>query len=144
MSNPTRPQLLSFLICDNVHVDPATRKYTLLGLFTGIQVMQFPATHGRMFIFISLSELSAGDHVQHLSLALPGQDPIYESEQTFQSAGPMQRIQLIHQLQRIEFPHAGDYDFMLEVDDEPILVHAFPVRSVQLPPGMKASGQPGG
>ena len=130
-----RPQLLSFLTCDNVHMDPMTRKYTLLGLFSGLQAVQFPMSHPRMFTFTSLTELPEGEHQQRLSLALPGQDPIFSTEQTFKVAGPLQRVQLINHLQNINFPHEGDFDFMLEIDEDPLLVISFPVRAIQLPPG---------
>ncbi|MGF1451918.1 MAG: hypothetical protein ACFB21_07595 [Opitutales bacterium] len=137
MAISNKPQLLSFLTCDNVHVDPGTRKHTLLGLFSGLQAMQFPMKHPNMFVFISLTELGEGEHKQRLSLALPGQEPLVEREQAFKVNSPLQRVQLINQLQNVEFPHSGDYDFMLEIDDEPVLVLTFPVREVQLPPGMK-------
>ncbi len=140
MANPSKPQLLSFLTCDGVHQDPSTRKYTLLGLFNGLQGVQFPMTHPRMFAFVNLSELREGEHQLRLSLALPGQEPVFMGEQTFHAAGPLQRVQHVIQMLNISFPHDGDYDFMLEIDDEVLLIVAFPVRALQMPPGVRLQG----
>lgn len=137
MSMTNNPQLLSFLTCDNIHVDPTTRKYTLLGLFSGLQAVRFPMTHPRMFVFVTLSDLSQGEHEQRLSLSLPGQEPLFSVEQKFQSNGPLQRIHLVNHLQNLKFEQDGDYGFMLEIDDEPILVTNFAVHALQMPPGMK-------
>ncbi len=141
MTFPSKPQLLSFITCDNIHVDPTTRKHTLLGLFSGIQVVQFPMVHPRMFVFITLSEVSQGEHSCRLSLALPGEEPLFEHEQQFKSGGPLQRIHLISQLQNMKFERDGDYGFMVEIDDDPILVTNFSVRAIQLPPGVQMPPQ---
>ena len=132
----SKPLVLSFLTCDNIHVDPTTQKYTLLGLFSGLQVVRLPTKHPRMFLFIALTDVSTGEHHGKLSMALPGQDPIFEAEQTFTSQGPLQRIHLVMHMQNIEFRQDGDYSFMFEVDDEPIVVTSFAVRRLQMPPGM--------
>ena len=139
----SQPQLLSFITCDNIHRDPSTGKYTLLGLFGGLQAVQFPLTHPRMLVFITLSDVASGDHSHRLSLSLPGQEPVWQVEQPFKSAGPLQRIHIIDQLQNVTFERDGDYGFMLEIDDDPLLVTNFPVRSIQLPPGMKLPQQGG-
>lgn len=138
----SKPQLLSFLTCDNIHLDPTSQKYTLLGLFSGIQAMKFPMKQPRMFVFIAITDVSTGDHTARLSLALPGEAPIFEGDQTFKSQGPLQRLHLVSNLQGLEFQRDGDYGFMLEIDDEPILVTNFSVRQMQLPPGMQLPPQP--
>jgi hypothetical protein len=138
----SKPLLLSFLTCDNIHVDPTSQKYTLLGLFSGLQAVQFPMRHPRMFLFIALSDIASGEHTAKLTLELPGQSPIFEAEQKFKSAGPLQRIQLVSHMQNTEFPHDGDYSFMLDIDDELLLVTSFPVRQLNLPAGMQQPPKP--
>ena len=59
---PTTPQVLAWVTCDAVYVDPATGKHTLLGIFTNIRAKKFPVAHPRMVWFLSFSDLTAGSH----------------------------------------------------------------------------------
>jgi hypothetical protein len=50
-------------------------------------------------------------------------------ERTFESPGPLQRINLINEIRNLSFPAAGDYSIVIEVDDEPILATSLAVTS---------------
>lgn len=118
----TQPVLLAWLMCDGVHADPMTGKHTLLGVFSSIRVREFPATHPRMFWFLSLTDCSVGQHELKISF---GQDmsqtqPIITRE--FESRNPLHKINLINELRNLTIPAEANYAIVIEVDDHPILV----------------------
>ena len=118
----SKPQILAWLTCDGVHIDPATGKHTILGVFSNIRAHEFPVTHPRMIWFLTVSDVPAGQHVLRISIGLDPvvQKPIIESK--FESAGPLQRINLINEVRGLQFDSPGDYSIVIEVDDEPLLV----------------------
>src|SRR5690606_23798218 len=59
----SKPQLLAWITCDGVHIDPGSGKHTLLGVFSNIKARRFPVVHPRMVWFITLTDLQVGKHV---------------------------------------------------------------------------------
>jgi hypothetical protein len=117
----SKAQLLAWLMCDGVHIDPATGKHTILGVFSNIQAKRFPVTHPFMIWFMTLTDCSAGRHEVKISL---GPDPTNLQpliRRSFDSPSPLQRINLINEIRNLSFPSAGEYSILIEVDDEPIL-----------------------
>jgi hypothetical protein len=117
----SKPQVLAWLTCDAVHIDPATGKHTILGVFSNIRARQFPVTHPRMIWFLTLSDVPAGKHKIRLSMGLDATrlNPLIDQE--FESHGPLQRINLINEILNLRFPTPGDYSIIIEVDDELLL-----------------------
>lgn len=116
------PQVLAWLTCDGVHVDPGTGKHTILGVFSNIRGRQFPVVHPFMVWFLTLSDVPAGQHKIKISLGLDATALQPLIERTFESQSPLQRINLINEIRNLSFPKPGDYSIMIEVDDEPLLV----------------------
>ncbi|QYY36676.1 hypothetical protein [Ruficoccus sp. ZRK36] len=121
----SKPQLLIFATCDGVHIDPSTGKHTLLGVFSNLRSQEYPMMHPHMVWFVSLADVSIGEHRLQLSLGLPGEAPLMSVERPFESKSPLHRIHLINQLKNVPFQKPGDYTAAIEVDDEPILVTSF-------------------
>lgn len=116
-----KPQLLVWLTCDGVHIDPGTGKHTILGVFSNIKGRSFPLTHPYMVWFMTLTDVTPGKHRVRISMGL---DPTQMSElflREFESQSPLHRINLINELRNLTFAQPGDYSIMIEVDDEPIL-----------------------
>gem|GEM_PF-126944 len=91
----SKPQLLAWITCDGVHIDPSTGKHTILGAFSNIQAKHFPATHPHMVWFMTLTDCAVGEHQVQISL---GQDPTAMQpliQRGFESPSPLQRINLI-------------------------------------------------
>jgi len=117
----SKPQLLVWLTCDGVHIDPATGKHTILGVFSNIKGRTFPVVHPFMVWFITLTDVSPGQHQIRISLGL---DPTNLSElirRPFESQSPLHRINLINEIRNLAFPQPGDYSILIEIDDEPLL-----------------------
>ncbi len=117
----SKPLLLAWIMCDGVHIDPATGKHTLLGVFSNIQAKRFPVSHPFMIWFMTLTDCAVGCHEVKISL---GPDPTNLQpliQRAFDSPSPLQRINLINEIRNLSFPAAGEYSILIEVDDEPIL-----------------------
>lgn len=117
----SKPQVLAWLTCDGVHIDPGSGKHTILGVFSNIHARQFPVTHPFMVWFLTLSDVPAGSHQIRISL---GPDPTTMRpliERPFQSSGPLQRINLINEIRNLSFAAPGDYSILIDVDDELLL-----------------------
>lgn len=123
MPNPvnSKPQLLAWLTCDAVHIDPNSGKHTILGVFTNIQAKQFPMMHPHMVWFMILTDVAAGPHKMRISLGLSPTDLKPLIERNFESQGPLGRINLINEIRNLIFPKPGEYGILVEIDDEPLL-----------------------
>lgn len=125
----SKAQLLAWLTCDGVHLDPATGKHTILGVFSNIRAHRFPVTHPFMIWFMTLTDCAAGSHKVRILLGMEPTQMQPLLERTFESPGPLQRINLINEIRNLTFPKAGDYSIVIEVDDEPILATSIAVTS---------------
>lgn len=123
----SKPQLLAWITCDGVHIDPATGKHTILGVFSNIKGHRFPVTHPFMIWFLTLTDCATGPHQIRISM---GQEPTQLHkliERSFESANPLHRINLINEIRNLTFPAPGEYSILIEVDDEPILATSLTV-----------------
>ncbi len=117
----SKPQVLTWLTCDGVHIDPATGKHTILGVFSNIRGRNFPLTHPFMVWFLTLCDVPKGEHTIRISMGVDPTNLKPLIERAFQSQGPLQRINLINEVRNLSFPTPGDYGIMIEIDDEPLL-----------------------
>lgn len=56
MASTVKPTPIALVVCDAVYHE-STRKTALVGLFNQIQVRQFPATHRRLCIYCSVTDI---------------------------------------------------------------------------------------
>lgn len=126
---PTQPQLLCWLICDAVHLDPATGKHTILGVFSNIRGREFPMVHPRMVWFLTLTDVTVGKHTLGLFMGPPAQEPRKLVEREFESKSPLHRINLINEIQNLGFKEPGQYAITVEIDGDPLLVTSLHVSS---------------
>ena len=117
----SKPQLLCWLTCDGVHMDPGSGKHTILGVFSNIKAHRFPVTHPFMVWFMTLTDCSPGEHKMRISMGLEATQVQPLIERPFESRSPLDRINLINEIRNLTFPQAGDYSLLVEIDDEPIL-----------------------
>ena len=123
----SKPQLLVWLTCDGVHIDPATGKHTILGIFSNIQSRQFPVVHPYMVWFLTLTDVQPGKHQLKLSIGLDPTNPAALIQREFESMSPLHRINLINELRNLRFEQPGDYNILVEINDEPILATSMAV-----------------
>ncbi len=125
----SKPQLLAWLTCDGVHLDPGTGKHTILGVFSNIHGPRFPVTHPHMVWFLTLTDCAPGTHTLKISMGLDPTNPQPLIERPFESQNPTHRINLINEIRNLAFPEPGDYALLIEVDDEPLLATNLTVSS---------------
>lgn len=118
----SKPQLLAWVTCDGVHLDPSTGKHTLLGVFSNIGSPQFPFVQPFMIWFLTLTDCSPGVHRLRISFGRDPSAPAPLLERTFESFSPLHRINLVNELRNLPFPERGEYSILVEIDDEPLLV----------------------
>ena len=123
----SKPQLLAWLLCDAVHIDPGSGKHTILGVFSNIMAKHFPVVHPKMVWFMTLTDVSAGPHKMRISMGLDPTQPKPLIERTFESQGPLVRINLINEIHNLSFQTPGEYSILIEIDDEPLLATSLTV-----------------
>jgi hypothetical protein len=126
----SKPQLLAWLTCDGVHIDPGSGKHTVLGIFSNIQARQFPVTHPFMVWFLTITDCSPGEHKLRISMGLDptAMQPLLE--RPFQTQSPLHRINLINEIRDLSFPQPGEYSLLIEIDDEPLLATSLTVTGI--------------
>ena len=125
----SKPQVLVWITCDGVHIDPGSGKHTILGVFSNIRARQFPVVHPFMIWFLTISDVPQGAHKIRISMGLDAANPAPLIERDFESQSPLQRINLINEIRNLSFAAPGDYSIMIEVDDEPLLATSITVSN---------------
>tara|TARA_A200000159_G_scaffold147604_1_gene154791 strand:+ start:70 stop:579 length:510 start_codon:yes stop_codon:yes gene_type:complete len=125
----TKCRVNSFITCDGVHIDPATGKHSLLGIFSSLRAKNFPVVHPKMTWFLSLSELRKGTHHLTISMADPtGElEPKIIIDRDFEAPDPLHRVNLINDIHRLKILESKNYSIVIEVDDEIVFVDTLPV-----------------
>lgn len=137
-----KPQLLSWIICDGVHVDPATGKHYILGAYSYLGTAQFPVRIPRMIFFLTVAGLREGKHNLKISMGLPMEELKTVVDTDFESKGPLERITLINGLQGITFGGPGQYAITIDINDENLLVTSLPVSGPSRGPAGAPNGAP--
>ena len=117
----SKPQLLCWLTCDGVHMDPGTGKHTILGVFSNIKAQRFPVSHPLMIWFLTLADCAAGEHKMKISVGIDPTQMQTLIERHFASQSPLHRITLSNESRTLTFPSPGEYSLVIEIDDEPLL-----------------------
>jgi hypothetical protein len=118
---PSKPQLLTWLICDAVHIDAASGKHTLLGAFSNIKAHHYPVTHPHMVWFLTITDCGPGTHRMRISMGLDPTQMQPLLERPFESQNPAHRINLINEIRNLTFAQPGEYSLLIEIDEEPLL-----------------------
>ena len=125
----SKPSLLAWITCDGVHIDPASGKHTILGVFSNIRARQFPVVHPFMIWFLTISDVPGGQHKIRISMGVDPTNMTPLIDRTFESQSPLQRINLINEIRNLNFTQPGDFSILIEVDDEPLLATSITVSS---------------
>ena len=92
----SKPQVLSWQICDAVHIDPSTGKHYLMGCFSAIRAKEFPTKHSRMVWFITLTDVPVGKHVLKFQMGPELESTNQIGERPFESPNPASKINLVN------------------------------------------------
>jgi hypothetical protein len=123
----SKPQLLAWMMCDGVHIDPGSGKHTILGVFSNIQARKFPVNHPFMVWFLTITDCAVGEHKLKILFGMDDTQLKPLLERPFASQSPAHRLNLINEVQNLQFPRAGEYSIVIEIDDEPLLATSITV-----------------
>jgi hypothetical protein len=127
----SKPQIMNWMICDAVHIDPATGKQYILGVFSHLRGRAFPIQHPKMVFFFTVKNLTVGKHSLKLSCGLTKETKQQLVEREFETQNPNQRVNLINEIQGMGFAAPGEYSIFIDIDGEEAYVADLPVLSVE-------------
>jgi hypothetical protein len=116
---PPAPVVLAMVLCDAIHQDPATRKCTLLGTFSTINVRKFPATHRQLAVHVAMTDGRGKTRVR-LRLARSDEEEteVFSREGTIEFADPRVVAELNFTINNVIFESTGEYRLQVYGNDE--------------------------
>lgn len=112
------PYCLAMVICDGIHRDPGTGKFTLLGTFSVIAANAFPAEHPIIALYVALTD-GRGQTPLKVELVATEDEAILltvEGDTIFTDPRAVSETVLV--VRKIVFPRPGEYRFRLYGGDE--------------------------
>lgn len=113
------PYPLAMVVCDYIHRDPGTAKPTILGCFSVIHAIKFPATHSMMGLYIEVTN-GRGKVPFRVQLidADEEREPIWFVEDELEFPDPRMVMQMNFLLGGVTFAAPGEYRFQLFASGE--------------------------
>lgn len=120
---PEDPKVCAMLLCDYAHRDPATGKFSLLGVFDRIHAKQFPAAHGPFAIYLNLTNLNGSYNLSIQVLRAEDESSVGETRaaQPIVVRDPLARVEMALNLPGgLPLAKPGGYLFRLVVNDRSV------------------------
>ncbi len=80
-----------------------------------------------MVWFLTISDVSPGKHSLKISMGIQGSQPQPLLDRPFESQSPLHRINLINEIRNLSFPGPGEYELLIEIDEEVLLATSMTV-----------------
>jgi hypothetical protein len=135
------PDVIALLVCDQIITDRLTGKQSLIGMFSKVHAVGFPATHPQLAVFVALTD---GHGRTELTIRIvdsnDARPPIVEGRGGVDFKNPRAIANLALQFHGLTFPAPGEYRVQLWCGSELLrearleLVQVPPPRPVQPPP----------
>lgn len=114
MPNLPPPIPLAMLVADQIYIDPATRKYSILGVFSELGAPAFPALHPALIVFCELTEIYGKIPLTLLLVDLDETtQPLLNQTLDISAPDPRAIAGVTFVFANIVFPHAGSYRLQL-------------------------------
>lgn len=141
---PSRPFVKAILICDQIIHESGSNKKSLIGIFEEIHLPKFPARYPRIAVYVNLTD-AHGKYALELRLLGTqdgtqlgaGKTPEVEID------SPLRTCEFALQIQNLQFPKPGKYEFHVLANGELLATKTFTVREAKMPPP-GSQGHPGG
>ncbi len=128
------PICLAINICNEVIVDARTNNKSLISCFNGIVTQSLPATHPRMFIMASLTNVFANSEI-----TISARDPNYQEIMQFRAqiaaSDPLAVHDLIVEVHNLQIPIGGTYFVDVLYQEKLLAERRFIVQVMQNPTG---------
>jgi hypothetical protein len=115
-----RPNALALMLCDQVMIELATYKPSLIGIFTGIAVGGFPSGPHRFDVFAALTDGLGSGTIELSVTEMASGEQAYAQSSSLNCTDSLLVINMRMRVRQCFFPVAGDYLFTLSADGEEI------------------------
>jgi len=127
------PDVLAMLVCEQIITDRMTGKQSLIGLFSRVHAVGFPATHPQLCVFAALTD---GRGPTELTIRIVDANelrpPVVEGKSKINFRDPRAIANLFLQFHGLTFPAKGEYRVQIFADGR--LLREARLELVQLVP----------
>jgi uncharacterized protein DUF6941 len=134
LTNLHRPSVQAFLVCDCVIEDSATRKKSLIGIFTHLRAAVFPFQHQQLGVYFCLTD-AEGTYQFDIDLFFLNTNELV-CRATLPPIDIADRLQISDfaiNIPTLIFPAPGRYEFRLRIGHAIIAQKDFNVIEMQAP-----------
>jgi len=128
---PPAPSVKAILVCDQIIHEIRTNKKSLIGIFEEIHLPNFPAQYPRIAVYVNLTD-AHGEYVLEMRLINEdgeefgrGQTPKVNIE------NPLATCEFALQVQNLQFPKPGQYEFQIFANENFLATKVFRVRELK-------------
>lgn len=130
-SSTTKPSIIALIVCDNIYVEPGG-KLALVGLFNNISAREFPASHSRLAVFVSVTDLRPNSKGRLEIVHSETDQNVVHAEGAFgKEVSPLTVFDMNFLLKDLVFPDPGAYFIRFWVNEHLLVQRPFNV--VQTP-----------
>jgi hypothetical protein len=137
------PDVLAMLVCDQIITDRLTGKQSLIGMFSKVHAVAFPATHPQLCVFVALTD---GHGKTELTIRIvdanDARPPIVEGKGAVDFQNPRAIANLTLQFHGLTFPAPGEYRVQLWSHGQLLREARLELRPVQPRPKPAADPEP--
>lgn len=116
----THPVTTGLLPANQVIVDRATLKPSLVGIFSGLGVEGFPSSSQRFSVWSPLTHGAGSGRIELWAFSSRTREQIYLQGGTIRFSDVTDVVYTSFRVRTIRFPHPGYYIFRLFIDDIPV------------------------
>ena len=126
---PPTPSVKAILICDQIIHEYGTNKKSLIGIFEEIHLPRFPARYPRIAVYVNLTD-AHGRYALELRLVSSSDGGQLGVGQTppVQIDNPLKTCEFALQIQNLQFPQPGKFEFHVLANNELLATKTFTVR----------------
>ncbi len=137
------PDVLSLVVCDQIITDRLTGKQSLIGMFSTINAFSFPAVHGQLCVFCSLTD---GHGETPLTIRFvdsnEARPPLVEGHGKVIFKNPRSIANLTLQFHGLRFPAPGEYRVQIWCESELLREARLTLVQARQPQPPPQSGEP--
>ena len=143
MSKTIDPQLVAFLLCDQVIQDVRTNKKSFVGVFDAIWADKVPFVRQELYVAVVLTGCH-GEQRIILEIAFDdkdGEKSVMKLQGRLNSKDPLGMVDLIFELRQFTFPNYGKYTLRLISGDSGKTIGYRPFRIMSSDDMVKQGGK---
>ncbi|MBI5722407.1 MAG: hypothetical protein HZA50_00470 [Planctomycetes bacterium] len=105
-----KPVIVALVICDNIYIEPTSRKVALVGLFSQLNTIKCPFVHPQIAIYVALTSLRQGSTIKLEIVHGETEKPIIVATGEFKNVvTPLTVVDMHFNLNNVQFETAGTY-----------------------------------